>query len=236
MHEAQLSTENCFVTLTYSDKELPKGGTLVKRHFQLFMKRVRKEFPERRISFFHCGEYGEKSFRPHYHALLFNLDFRDKVHWKSGPGGPLFVSKTLSRLWPHGFSSIGAVTFESAAYCARYVMKKVTGEHAPHFYGGLLPEYCSMSLRPAIGKRWYEKYRGDCFPSDSVVIKGRLHKPPAYYGKLLAREAPDVFASVKRERESGRLAHLADATPRRLSVRREVKAAQLAALRRRLDS
>lgn len=235
VHEAQLWPSNLFVTLTYSDSELPAGGSLVKRHFQLFMKRLRKEYPGRRISFFHCGEYGEVSFRPHYHALLFNVEFPDKVLWKRGAHGDLFVSSTLSRLWPHGFSSIGAVTFESAAYVARYVMKKVTGELASDYYGGRLPEYCTMSLRPAIGKRWFERYRNDCYPSDSLWVKGRLCKPPRYYDRLLSTVDEAQAHRVKGARESARLSGLAEATPARLRVRAEVKRAQVARLRRSVE-
>ena len=97
------------------------------KHFQDFMKRLRKSHSG--VRFYMCGEYGEDFSRPHYHALLFNCSFPDrKKHSTGDSGSVIYTSEALSKLWPFGFSSIGDVTFESAAYCSRYIMKKVTGD------------------------------------------------------------------------------------------------------------
>jgi hypothetical protein len=128
VHEAKLHSKNCFITLTYNSRSLPDGGTLVLRHFQLFMKKLRKQYGPG-IRYFHCGEYGDKRGRPHYHACLFNHDFDDKYPWKITKAGELiYRSPSLEKLWTYGHSSIGEVTFESAAYVARYVTKKLTGK------------------------------------------------------------------------------------------------------------
>jgi len=79
MHEASLYERNCFITLTYSDEFLPNDRSVNVRHFQLFMKKLRKRFGPN-IRFYHCGEYGEKTSRPHYHALLFNFDYTFRTH------------------------------------------------------------------------------------------------------------------------------------------------------------
>ncbi len=123
-HESSLYDRNCFVTLTYNNSCLPNPPSLVPRHFQLFMKRLRFRYGSHRIRFFHCGEYGSKYGRPHYHACLFNFDFPDKVFHTSIRSKPYYVSDSLSNLWPYGFSLISDLTFSSAAYVARYIVKK----------------------------------------------------------------------------------------------------------------
>lgn len=209
MHEASLHTDNCFITLTYNDENLPEGGSLQLKHYQDFMKRLRKRFGSG-IRFFHCGEYGEKFSRPHYHACLFNFDFPDKQIFKSGENN-LYTSKALQELWPHGFSTIGDVTFESAAYVARYITKKITGDKAEDHYeildprtGELTqrkPEYTTMSRRPGIGKGWFDKYRTDVYPSDEVVLRGgKSMKPPKAYDRYFELAFPQDFAQIKLQR------------------------------------
>jgi len=99
MHEASLHQDNCFITLTYDNEHLPKNASLVKRDFQLFMKRLRKAYPAVRIRFFHCGEYGEQYGRPHYHAILFGFDFPDKYFLGKRNQFPVWRSASLERLW-----------------------------------------------------------------------------------------------------------------------------------------
>lgn len=134
MHEAQMHDENCFLTLTYSDEHVPSSGSLDKGALQKFWKRLRKRFPERRIRYFACGEYGERLHRPHYHACVFGFDFPDRELFMMREGIPLYTSEALAQCWPFGFCSIGDVTFESAAYVARYACKKITGEAASRHY------------------------------------------------------------------------------------------------------
>lgn len=247
MHEAASYAENSFVTLTYRPEALPEGGTLVKRHFQLFMKRLRKFFRSERISFFHCGEYGEQLSRPHYHALLFGVGFPDQTFYKkAGDGSPLFRSACLDRLWGHGDCLIGAVTFESAAYCARYCVAKVTGPEAPGWYMHVdpdtgeifdrLPEYVTMSRRPAIGERWYEEFGAEVRKHDSVVVRGVEAKPPRFYDKLHEELDQVAYELTKAERVAAAKTKVAKAnsTPERLAVREVVKKAQVNSLRRSL--
>lgn len=134
MHESKLHDRNCFITLTYDEAHLPPDRGLHYRDFQLFMKRLRKRFGDN-IRFYMCGEYGEKVGRPHFHACLFGHDFDDKKLWSTTPAkSKLYRSESLEELWPNGFSSVGDVTFESAAYVARYITKKITGEAAESHY------------------------------------------------------------------------------------------------------
>lgn len=221
-HEAQLYEDNCFLTLTYDPMFLPDHNSLDVKHFQDFMKRFRfrfkgsspvlnddgiEEFP---IRFFHCGEYGETNGRPHYHACIFNFDFPDKKLWKVHNGNNLYISQSLNELWPYGFATIGALTFESAAYVARYVVKKITGDAAKDHYQRidpatgeiyfLKPEYTTMSRRPGIGKGFFDKFSSDVFPHDYVVVNGVKQRPPRYYDGLLETTRPYEFDVIKDRR------------------------------------
>lgn len=245
MDEASLYKKNCFITLTYDDVHLPGDGGLETPEstgghgaFQLFMKRLRKEFGNG-IRFFHCGEYGELLGRPHYHSLLFNFDFVDKVYFKSNVNGDrLFVSESLAKLWPFGHHLIGDVTYASAAYVARYVVKKLNGEEADEHYvdresGYILPsEYVTMSRRPGIGKGWFDKFKSDCFPSDFRVVNGVKMMPPRYYGSLYELDNPEGYARIKSSRKDRAERVASDNTLARLAVKEEVKKAQIKNLMR----
>ena len=207
MHE-----HSCFITLTFSPEELEKRqnpSSLDVSEFQRFMKRLRKKYG-RGVRFFHCGEYGEQNKRPHYHALLFGVDFSDRVLWSQRQGVKLYVSDNLSKLWPYGFSTIGDVTFESAAYVARYVMKKMRGEASADHYSNWIdpitgevtevkPEYATMSRKPGIGKTWFDKFKSDVFPNDYCVVRGHEIKPPRYYETLLSEEELQDLKAKRKE-------------------------------------
>jgi len=244
MHESTLYEDNCFITLTYNDDNLPSDNSLKLDHFQKFMKRLRKRFGEG-VRFYHCGEYGEKFGRPHYHAIIFNFDFDDKKLWRVINGQRLYVSETLSQLWGHGHVSIGSVTFESAAYVARYILKKVNGDRAEAHYTRIdpetgevtqiKPEYTTMSRRPGIGKGWFDKFKPDVFPDDFIVVNNKKMKPPKYYDRLLELEDPAAHAALKERREAAALLRGSDSTPARLAVREKVKMAQVKQLKRGLE-
>lgn len=201
LHEASMYEDNSFITLTYSEENLPPGGSLQPRDFTTFMKRLRESVQPKQIRFFQCGEYGTHYERPHHHALLFNHRFDDaQLHGGSGPD-KLYRSAELERLWPHGFSTIGEVTRKSANYVAAYVIKKLNGDWAEQ-YQGKHPEYATMSLRPGIGKPWFDRYWRDAYPSDYLVIDGLKTKPPAYYDKLYQREQEKEAKRLKRRRKA----------------------------------
>lgn len=189
MHEAACHEDNSFVTLTY--KEAPRD--LHYPDFQYFMRKVRKSFCN--VSFYMCGEYGPKNGRPHFHALLFGVGFRDrKPLGSSVPGVKLFESAQLSKLWGLGFASVGDVTFESAGYVARYVYKKMT---TGGVYDGRVGEFSRMSLRPAIGRKWLDKFgRSDVLPDGSVVTNGVKASAPKYYRRQLRARFPLTYRSL----------------------------------------
>lgn len=203
VHEALLHEENCFITLTYSDEFLHPSGSLKfhKKDFVDFMKRLRKKFGPG-IRFLHCGEYGELWQRPHHHAIIFGLDFHDKVFkGRNHSGNFLYTSPTLERLWPFGIVRVGACSFESVAYVARYVTKKITGDEAYAHYYGRDPEYITMSRRPGIGHDWLLK-NPEIYNYDEVVIRNGIHcKPPAYYDRIFDDIAPEFMEDIKEKRK-----------------------------------
>lgn len=200
MHEAQMHENNCFITLTYSDEYLPKDGSLNKKHFQDFMKRLRQEFSDVRIRYYQCGEYGDNFSRPHYHACIFGLDFPDKRFYKGTGEFKLYTSAILEKVWGMGHCPIGSLTFDSAGYVARYCTKKVNGDKAEAHYQGRQPEYSTMSRGSGIGTKWYEKFRSDCWPSDYLIVRGAKCKPPRFYDEKLRKEDPVLFEKIKQSR------------------------------------
>lgn len=209
VHESTLHKSNLFVTLTYDLDHLSADQSLDYRDFQLFMKRLRKSFHDG-IRFYMCGEYGDQFGRPHFHACLFNLDFPDKKLWKIQRGNRLYVSKKLSDLWGKGYCIIGNVTFQSAAYISRYIMKKRTGDSAKDYYtftnpetGEVFqrkPEFTNMSRRPGLGVGWFEKYHKDVFPSDTVVLNNKKFTPPSFYLSQYEVMYPDEVEKIKQAR------------------------------------
>lgn len=242
VHESKMHKENCFITLTYNTENIPTGYSLKYRDFQLFMKRLRKKFPGKKISFYMCGEYGETFTRPHYHACLFGIDMPDKKPTRIlDEKSKLYESEILENLWGKGYTSLGQVTFESAAYIARYIMKKITGDLAKTHYTFIdengemherKPEFNHMSLKPAIGKRWLEKYHKDVYPSDQVIFNGIPSRPPKYYDQQLQKNNPEIHEEIAWQRYQ--LTNPEDKTDDRLKTRETVKRAKDQNLKRKI--
>ena len=248
LHESSMHEQNCFITLTYDDEKLPVGGTLVYDDFQRFMKRLRKKVG-RKVRFYMGGEYGSLTARPHYHACIFGYDFPDKTYFKKTDSGEkIYTSKILESLWPYGHSSVGNVTFESAAYIARYCVQKVTGDLAEAHYrvvtddGEIIdrkPEFNHMSLKPGIGKTWLEKYQTDVYPRDYVVINGVKTKPPKYYDTLFEKQNPSDFSEIVVSREFDmyqlKMRDPKEFWDKRMSVKEKVQQARTNFLKRGLE-
>lgn len=258
MHEASLYEDNCFVTLTFNPEAYAKycpTGSLDRRHVQLFLKRLRRRFFDRKIRVFYCGEYGKKNGRAHYHLLLFNFDFPDKIYEKTVNGNHYYKSSVLDEIWSDpesgkniGMSIIGELTYASAGYVARYNLKKVNGKGKDEAYQRidavtgeviqLYPEFCQSSLKPGIGKPWFDKYgMTDIFPLDEVVVEGTKNRPPRYYDKLLEKVNPELFLDIKQRRiDKFKMLNCDDRLWRRLKVRLRKKEIEIGKLVRDLES
>lgn len=253
MHESSLYEANCFLTLTYRDEQLPPDNSLLISDHQLFMKRLRKSL-HHKIRFYNCGEYGDETNRPHYHTILFNHEFPDLKFLKyTKTEQPLFTSQILDDLWSHGDCYVGSVTFESAAYCGRYCMKKLTG-HRKSEYGSREPEFSNQSRRPGIGKPWLDKWQTDVYPNDFCVFNGKKVKPPKFYDQHMILQDgptgqwikddtghpiywPHVKLTESDKRTGSRIRnakkHSSDNTKERLAVREEVHLAKISQLTRK---
>lgn len=247
---------NCFLTLTYKTEKLPEHGNLRHRDIQLFFKKLRNlcsrlkqnsiaVSPDKIIKYYMAGEYGTINKRPHYHICLFGIDFTDKKYLRLSPAKhKLYTSPTLEKLWPHGYSSIGEVNFQTAAYTARYIISKITGKQALKHYqkinietGEIIkitPEYNQMSRKQAIGKTWFEKFTTDIYPHGHMVIRGHKTNTPRYYDKQYSLTNPEKYDTLQYMRHIEGLHHRENQTDARLKVREQVQHAQLKQLKREL--
>lgn len=244
MHEAKMHQDNCFLTLTYNRQSLPDDYSVDLDAYQKFLKRLRESLPQK-IRFFGCAEYGSEEgafpFQPHYHFLIFNHRPTDlKLHSKKN-NIPLYTSQALTKLWPYGYSTVGELNYQTAAYCARYVIKKIGGQQAAAHYvrqhplTGLLhqvkPEFSTQSRRPGLGSTWLEKYKSDYFPSDFVVVDGKKHPVPTFYTRRLQEEEQLM---LKRRRAATAKIFKPDNTLARRRVREQVLLSKVSQLKRNL--
>lgn len=236
-HEADTwQGANAFVTLTYDDEHLPEGETLVPKHLQDWLKRVRNVVhgvhpaPDGKhpVRFFGVGEYGGQTKRPHYHVLLFNA----RLQRTKRVGEKLYECEEIADTWKMGAHAVGEVTPASAAYVAQYSLAKVRGRvEAAHAYQTLdpvtgevwdrEPEFCRMSRRPGLGAYWYQRFSRD-LERGYVVVDGRKVRLPRFYRERLEQD-PDVAYRLETAREGFLLKRdPADRTPRRLEDAAEV--------------
>ena len=158
--EYQTTKKAVFVTLTYNDSNLPLSSfgcaTLFKRDVQLWLKRLRKYFSGTQIRYFLSGEYGPKTHRPHYHAILFGLSLDDlrpiSVCNVNEMGQAAYQCSVLDATWGNGFSSASSTSYETFGYVSRYCLKKlrlkdyvIDGEMVYE------PEFSLMSRKPGLG-------------------------------------------------------------------------------------
>lgn len=202
-HEARSHEHNSFITLTYSDENLPSDNSLDRRALQLFMKRLRKSL-NKPIRFFACGEYGDKTQRPHYHAIIFGHEFKSRPVWTKTPDGKLCShreSDELNKLWTLGLTSADKFSFDSACYVAGYCLKKITGKNSADYYGNRLPPFSAMSNRPAIGKNFVDKHIDQLIAHDQVIVRGKECKLPRYYDKQIEKYNVEAYEKILQSRK-----------------------------------
>lgn len=216
MLEAASWKHNWFITLTYDDDHLPKGSldnpTLVPEHFTQFMKDLRtkykKEFDHDNVRFYGCGEYGDSSLRPHYHLILFNAPLNDLtvdipyidkdtgkklvIQKADQNGEPFYFSQFIKDCWKYGNILIGRVSWDSAAYVARYVLKKQKGINADFYKKyGMEPEFIRMSRRPGIAGDYFEINKEKILVDDKIYIYKHggsvALTPPRFFSKLMEK-------------------------------------------------
>jgi hypothetical protein len=253
VHEAQMHSLNCFITLTYAPENLPENSSLEPEHLKEFIKKLRRKLSWRvrcygnekrkkpilpkgekrerwyphnskNLKYLASGEYGseEHTHHPHYHICLFGWDPLDKEYFFTNEhGDPVYKSRWLADIWDKGFITVGELNYRTAAYTARYTLKKIkeygekhrhevidyeTGEtnlsyrewQIKELMENKLPEFIRMSQ--GIGKTWYEKYKSDTY-KDYVYVGKQKHKIPRYYDKQLEKEDINRYEKTKEERK-----------------------------------
>lgn len=248
------------------------SGSLDKTHVQKFYRRTRKALgrintmdndrilfshythtadmglrPIPLLRYYYGGEYGEKYNRPHYHVCLFGIDFRDKkLIETSREGFKYYESATLAKLWTAGRHTLTALSWETAAYTARYIMKKITGEKQKEHYkkidietGEIInvqPEFNDMSRRPGIGHHWLHKWHKDVYKQEtsSVRVRGNLTQPPRYYDKQYKKLNRDHYEHLKRNRYLDALQNWENQTTERLLAEEIITTRKIQTLKQKL--
>lgn len=214
------NAESWFLTLTYDDLHIPthhtineetgelfEGTSVNPRDMQLFWKRLRKHYKDKKIRYLNVMEYGEKTGRPHAHAIAFGIPLDQSQFIKRGnnnQGDPIWTSKEINDIWQNGEVIIGEATFQSMSYVARYTMKKIKAQYDDWYYQsqGKRKEWLSMS--DDIGKWYYDLHKDEIYKTDTVPIKdnhGNLCKPPKSYDRFYKRDNPKEWKRVQAKRE-----------------------------------
>lgn len=210
VHEGYMSNyfQNCaFVTLTFNDDMLyqrEKPFSLNKTAFRSFIKRLRKAIATdygKTIRYMICGEYGSKRRRPHYHMLIYGFNFPDSYVYQTKVvhGKRVFYSRSpfLEKLWKpancdksYGFSILGNVNYETSAYVARYVTKKL---HKT-YYKDVEPEFLLTSRNKGLGYYYLEKYYQQIFDNGYITLPTGFKAPiPRYYYNSLLEIDPKKY-------------------------------------------
>lgn len=218
--EAKLYTDNWWTTLTYDDEHLPLvdaidrktgeiviAGTLVRKDITDFLKRLRRRWEYQHkhvgIRYYGCGEYGSKNHRPHYHVCLFNLPLYDGSYWYSKNGFATLKSEELTKCWGKGLVTVNEISWENAAYTARYMLKKAKGaDRILMEQSGVLPEFSVCSRMPGIGRGYYDQHKEEIYRIDGVYVKGRIQKPAAYFDRIFQDENPERFLEIQEKRQA----------------------------------
>ena len=181
-HEAQSHEWNSFVTLTYSDQNLPQDGKISKPDLQKFLKRLRKQLNDK-IRYYIVGEYGEMTRRPHYHACFFGSDFRGPNSYNIRPG--VWGNPHLDHIWKQGHVEIAEFNLATAMYTAGYVTKKA----------GDTDTFSLQSRNPPLGKEWVRKYHDQLRRIKAIPINGTEHPIPSIYLRWL--EGTEIQTEIK---------------------------------------
>lgn len=173
-HEARYHDGNHFLTLTYDEEKCPIG--LSKRHMQLMWKRTRKAFGAG-IKHLTCGEYGDRTQRPHYHAAVLGLAVNDLKKWDSEN----HTSETLTKLWGNGIVTVSELTEARVQYVAGYVLKKAGYRRQTYCdEDGVELESPFRLMSKGLGKRWIDQYQND-LRLGYLQHNGAKYSIPRYY-------------------------------------------------------
>lgn len=218
-----------FITLTYDEENVPgmilKTGEIT-RHalytwkpgekepssvqilyypdIQLFLKRMRKTYGN--LRYFVCGEYGEKTARPHYHMILYGWKPTDleSIYKKRCNG--YFTSASMVKIWGKGQIQIAQAVPETYRYVAGYVTKKMydlDGKKQNEYQKlGQPKPFARMSLKPGLGDNWYQSHKEEIWKQGYIqCTNGKRAQIPRFYEKMMLEENPERLWEIKRRRQ-----------------------------------
>lgn len=209
-----------FITVTYADEYLPqatkvntetgeihRGISLAKEDMQRFIKRLRYHYPQMKMKYISAGEYGGQTLRPHYHFIFFGLPLEQEQFKKIGMSPlnqPYWMLQKLTDIWGMGHVTIGRVTWESAAYVARYTLKKVKGKDKLWYnMQGMDEEFTTKSQ--SIGKGYFLANKDKIYTTDSVPVVNKKTgvniKPPKSFDRILRDIDTDLYDYIKEKRK-----------------------------------
>ncbi len=252
VHEASLHKTNSFITLTYDDDNINEAHSLNKDDWQKFMKALRHKISPHKIRFFMAGEYGTNQDltslstigRPHFHAIIFNYDFPDKIKHSITNDNMFYTSEELTNVWGKGHCLIGECSFETAAYTARYITKKITGSEAEDHYKRIdtttgeityiNPEFTLQSRNPGIARDWFLKHKTD-LDKGFITMRGQKMQPPTFYKKQFEIYDEQLYEFQKRNAYNEIDIMDPDNTLDRLRVKEKIKLIRTKSLKRPLQ-
>ena len=190
----------CFLTLTYDDKHLPRTylgiPTLRYKDVQLFIKRLRKEIYPKKIKYFCGAEYGSKTFRPHYHLILYGYtDPLAEFFRTSYSGLPIYRSKHLEKIWNNGYVFYGTTTSNSCGYVSRYCLDKALRINNDKYHDLRDPERLRMSQ--GIGKKWFINNIDLLRTRPYFVFEGKKYGIPQYFMDILEKINNKLYRKIK---------------------------------------
>lgn len=226
MLEAKQWSDNYMITLTYDDinvnlvngvnretGELQLVGTLKPGDLTKFMKDLRRyykyHYNHDNVRFYACGEYGDKTYRPHYHVIVFNCPIPDlEKFFLNKDREQIYLSDSIQKIWGKGIITVAKLEWQVAAYVARYVMKKRKGKDSDEFYKklGVQPEFVRMSRSPGLARDYYENNKDKIYAFDEIHLEQKngnvmTIKPCKYYDRLYDLDSPEALAAIKKERK-----------------------------------
>ena len=244
-NELRYHDDACFITLTYNDDHLPNDKSINRDDPRNFLRRLRRAYPDQKIRYFGCGEYGKNQQgeinpftgkpdigRPHYHYIIYGMNFDDR-RLINDDDIPQYESQQLEELWGKGFTSLGNADQKNIDYISQYTTKKINGNMAADHYKYLdpvtgeeinrQPEFISVSTQPGIGSQWFDDFEGDCLKGFITNGKGRVQKIPKYYKRQMKeRFCSENYETVKKNTMKHVKPDHPDNSPERLKAREEV--------------
>lgn len=211
-----------FVTLTYDDDNVSDLQHSINYDLYAleyddmtkFIKRLRNKFRDCEIDYFYSGEYGDSTFRPHFHMILYGVDIPDLEFWKSNDNGdPIYISDIFNSLWQKGFVTISKFSWRGAAYAASYVEKKLDGRRLDEYTAvGLTPEKARMSRRPGIAYDYYQEHSLDIWKNNGLSVPRDVNSSgklgiPRYFRKLAEKDTGSADYAAFLEWQNRMLCH-----------------------------